>query len=55
MTYDLNKLADALTRDTLDKVLQEKIANERDQILQTLERGEQYVLDAQRGIVISAE
>ena len=54
MTTDLTKLTDALKRDTLDKVLEEKIDKNRESIVKTLEEGGEYVLDKDRGIVISA-
>ena len=52
MTTDLEQLAEALKRDTPEKLLKQKIADKQQEIADTLARGEDYVLDAERRLVI---
>jgi hypothetical protein len=49
MTTDLERLSEALKKDTPEKLLEQKIEENRREIIDTLEQGQEYNLD---GLVI---
>lgn len=52
MTTDLQRLSEALHKDTREKLLEEKIESLKQSIKEALDKGEDFVLDDDRGIVI---
>jgi hypothetical protein len=52
VTTDLERLSKALHKDTPEKLLEEKIESRQQEIIDALEKGEDFVLDNDRGIVI---
>lgn len=52
MTTDLERLSQALHKDTPEKLLEEAIESRKQEIIDTLQKGEDFVLDRDRGIVI---
>jgi len=49
---DLERLSEALHKDTREKLLEKKIELQKQEIQEALDRGEDFVLDDERGIVI---
>ena len=52
MITDLERLSEALHKDTREKLLEKKIELQKQEIQEALDRGEDFVLDDERGIVI---
>ena len=52
MTTDLERLSAALHKDTREKLLEQKIQSQKREIKEALDKGEEFVLDDERGIVI---
>ena len=52
MTTDLERLSEALHKDTREKLLEKRIESQKEKIKEALDKGEEFVLDADRGIVI---
>jgi len=52
LTTDLERLSEALHKDTREKLLEKKIELQKQEIQEALDRGEDFVLDDERGIVI---
>jgi hypothetical protein len=54
MTTNLTQLSDALQQDTPEELLKRRIIEKKDEIQSALDKGETYVLDRERGLVIAA-
>jgi hypothetical protein len=54
MTVDLERLADALKRDTPEKIIEQELEAKKQEIAQALREGREYVLDSQALIIKNA-
>jgi hypothetical protein len=52
MTTDLDKLSDALKRDTPDKLIERQIEAHKDEIRRALREGRDFVLEGSNPLVI---
>jgi hypothetical protein len=52
MTTDLEKLSEALKRDTPEKLLERQIEDHKDEIEEALRQGRDFVLEGSRPLIV---
>jgi|GEM_PF-1909222 len=52
MTVNLQKLAESLSKDTPEKVLEKRLEQRKAEIIESVRRGDSFVLDRERNLVI---